>query len=164
MEIYIKRTEDKDYEFLKKWFEEPENNRLFTSEFRNINEYKKMFLLMALSKKENIYYTVFSKTERPIGFVALINTDYIDRSGQIWYVMGDKNYRGKGLMTLAVELFLEIVKDELGLHTVYTWIVEDNLRSIKVLEKNGFSQMGIQKHSFFDGEKFKDKIWLDKIL
>ena len=90
---------------------------------------------MALSKKENIYYTVFSKTERPIGFVALINTDYIDRSGQIWYVMGDKNYRGKGLMTLAVELFLEIVKDELGLHTVYTWIVEDNLRSIKVLEK-----------------------------
>ncbi len=80
--------------------------------------------------------------------MSLINIDYIDRCGQIWYVMGDKRYRGKGLMTHAVELSLEIVKDVLGVHTVHTWITEYNLSSIKVLEKNGFSHMGIQRRSF----------------
>ncbi len=69
MGIYIKRTVDKDYEFLKKWFEKPENNRMFTPEFRNINEYKKIYLLMALSKKENACCTIFTKTQRLIGCV-----------------------------------------------------------------------------------------------
>lgn len=164
LEITIRRTVEGDYGFLQKWFEDPENNTLFTSEFRNIGQYKKIFLLMALGKKENAYYTVLGDDGRPVGFVSLIHIDPIDRCGQFWYVTGDKDVRNMGIMTRAVGTLCEIARDELSLHSVYTWVVEDNIASIRVLERNGFRMAGLQKEAFFDGKTFKDKIWFDKVL
>lgn len=152
-----------DHETLKPWFEDPENNRMFTSEFRNISEYNKMFLLIALKRPENAYYMV-EHNGVAVGFVSLIHIDATDRSGQLWYVTGEKERRGKGAMTAAVSKLLEIACDELDLHTAYTWVAEENIGSIRVLEKNGFSMFGRQREAFFDGERFKDKLWFDKIL
>lgn len=161
--ITIRPVVAEDHETLKLWFENPENNSMFTSEFRNIDEYNKMFLLIALKRPENAYYMV-EDNGVAVGFVSLIHIDATDRSGQLWYVTGDKDMRSKGVMTRAVSELLEIARQELGLRTAYTWVAENNIGSIRVLEKNGFSMFGRQRKAFFDGERFKDKLWFDKIL
>ena len=167
IEILLKESVEEDYHYLKEWFEDTENNVWFTSELRGLKEYRKMFFLMALKKKSNKYYTIFSKENmhcHPIGFIALINIDYGDRFGQVWYVLGDKNYRRKGLTSKALSLLLIKCKEELKLHSVYTWVVEDNIGSIKVLVNNGFSRIGIQKEAYYFNNIFKNRILYDKVL
>ncbi|MCK4589125.1 MAG: GNAT family N-acetyltransferase [Nanoarchaeota archaeon] len=152
---------------IKGWFEDPENNILFTSELRNLKEYNKIFFLMALKKKGNKYYTILIKENgklQPVGFIALIDIDFGDKFGQIWYVMGNKNYRRRGLMSKALSFLLSKCKVELGLHSVHTWVVEDNIASIRVLEKNGFSKIGIQRESYYYNNKFKNRVLFDKVL
>ncbi len=164
-EITLRETVEADYSFLKQWFECPENNVLFTSELRNILEYKKFFFLMALSDKKNMYYSVLEKSSSTlIGFVALINIDYGDQLAQIWYLLGDNSFRGKGIMTRAVQMVLSKAKQELALHSVHTWVVEDNIASIKVLERNGFEEIGVQREAYFYEKIYKDRILFHKIL
>ena len=163
MKIVLKESTEEDYSYIKKWFEYPQNNIFFTSEFRNIKEYKKIFYLIALKKKENKYFTIFVE-DRPVGFIALINIDYGDKFGQAWYVMGDKSLKGKGLMSQALGLLLKKAKDKFGFHTIHTWVVDDNMSSIKVLENNNFNRIGMQRESYYSKGEYKDRILFEKIL
>ena len=45
---------------------------------------------------------------------------------------------GKGIVTEAVRLFLKEVRDRFGLETIGAFSYEENIASIRVLEKNGF--------------------------
>lgn len=163
--ITLRAAEEGDYDTLKTWFEDPANNVYFTSDLRNIAEYKKMFYLMALRDRKNAYYMIESVPDgTPLGFIALIEIDHGDRIGQIWYVLGEKARRGGGIMTEAVQQLFRKAKNELGLHTIYGWLVHDNVASIRVLEKTGFSRIGVQREAYYDGEQFKDRILYDVVL
>ena len=77
--IAIRESTEQDYGCLKAWFEEPDNNIFFTAELRDIADYKKIYFMMALKNKGNVYYTITLKNSRePVGFVALINIDHGD--------------------------------------------------------------------------------------
>ena len=150
---------------MKRWFEERANNVFFTSDLRDIRDYKKIFFLMALQNKKNDYYSItVEDSPDPAGFIALINIDYGDKFGQLWYVLGNSDHRSKGVMTQAVHLLLEKAKSRLGLHSVFTWVVDDNVASIKVLEKNGFTRMGVQREAYCYKNEFRDRVLFDKLL
>ena len=152
--LEIRKTNIDDYVFLKKWFEDQNNNTYFSSELRNIKDYKKIFLQLALSKKSNSYHTIVEDT-KPIGFVAIFNIDFIDNLGELWYVLGDKDYAKRGITSKAVNNILEIAKEKLKLHTIHAWVVEDNIASSKVLTKNGFEYIGSQKEAYCNGTSYK---------
>lgn len=54
----------------------------------------------------------------------------------------DERYNGKGYMTEAVRLCLELAFGALGLHRVQAAVMPHNRGSIRVLQKNGFSEEG----------------------
>ena len=165
MVIALREAAEGDYECLRTWFEDPGNNVFFTSDLRGIQEYRKIFLLMALKNKRNRYYVINTEeSSDAVGFIALINIDHGDGFGQLWYVLGSGNYRSKGVMTRAVHLLLAKAKQELGLHSVFTWVVDDNVASMRVLEKNGFARMGVQREAYCHEGVFKDRILFDKLL
>jgi len=165
MNILLQDSCEEDYVFIKKWFEDPDNNILFTSELRRIKEYKKFFYLIALKKKDNKYFTIFLEdSDEPVGFIALINIDSGDKFAQVWYVLGKKNQRGKGIMSIVLSKLLKKCKKEFDLHTVHTWVVEDNIGSIKVLQKNGFKRIGVQEESYFLDGEYKNRVLFNKIL
>ena len=64
------------------------------------------------------------------------------RTGQVEpelnYVVS-KAYRGRGLATAAVKLFVDEVRDELGLDRLLATVDVDNPASARVLEKAGFN-------------------------
>ncbi len=162
-EISLREATPDDYGAIKSWLEDPENNAYFTSELRGARNYERIFFLIALKRTENAYFIVVDEDGSSLGLAALINIDYGDRTGQLWYVTGEKKLRGRGVMTQAVGRLVEKA-GTLGLHNVFTWVVEGNDASIRVLEKNGFSLFGCQRESFFDGKTFKDKYWYEKVL
>jgi len=162
LDVKLRKTTIDDYPHLKNWFENPENNVFFTSEFRGLKSYEKIFLQMALSKKQNQYFMIVNH-DQPIGFIGLINIDYQDKIGQTWYLLGDKTFAGQGVVSMALELLL-IEAKKIGLHNVHTWVVENNPGSIKILKKNAFRTVGIQKEAYFYEGQFLDRVLFEKIL
>ena len=63
---------------------------------------------------------------------------------------------GKGVGTKAVSLLLHQAFDDLGLWRIEAQVREENLGSIRVLEKNGFSIFGRTKDSMFFNDAWGD--------
>ncbi|OPJ62853.1 GNAT family N-acetyltransferase [Clostridium oryzae] len=55
----------------------------------------------------------------------------------------DKEYNGRGYMTEAVSLVVRFAFDELKLHRIEAGVRQDNIGSMRVLEKAGFHKEGI---------------------
>ncbi|WP_333491934.1 GNAT family N-acetyltransferase [Eggerthella sinensis] len=57
--------------------------------------------------------------------------------GEIWYYIGDESWRGKGIATALVAELIDYSRD-LCLEALYARVLENNVGSRRVLEKNGF--------------------------
>lgn len=101
------------------------------------------------------------EAETPIGVVALSHVDRRFGTGQLWYLMGDKRYEGRGCTSAAVSKLLGVAFDEIGLQAVNAWAVVDNRASIRVLERNHFRLIGRQRRChYIDGRPF-DRLLFD---
>ena len=79
-------------------------------------------------------------------------------SGMVGYWI-DEGRSGRGLATAALGAILEVAWRDLGLHRVEAGTRVDNLASQRVLEKNGFSRVGLlRRHLRIAGE------WVDHVL
>jgi ribosomal-protein-alanine N-acetyltransferase len=66
----------------------------------------------------------------------------VAQSGQIGYWMGEP-YAGRGLMAEAVGVLARHCFGPLGLHRIEAACIPGNLRSVRVLEKAGFTREGL---------------------
>ncbi|WP_066371614.1 GNAT family N-acetyltransferase [Herbidospora mongoliensis] len=97
--------------------------------------------------------------DRPCGFITL-NTILRGalQSARVGYWVAEKD-GGRGVATRALGIVLDVAFCELGLHRIEASVRVDNPRSKRVLEKNGFSTIGIaRRHVFLDGA------WRDEYL
>lgn len=93
------------------------------------------------------------------GVISLVLQEDIYRhSAEIGYWLG-KDFRGKGIMTTAVELICNYAFSELNIIRLFAPVFETNKASEKVLLKNGFILEGIRKKAVI-----KNKILLDDYL
>ncbi|MFD2563801.1 GNAT family N-acetyltransferase [Aquimarina rubra] len=72
----------------------------------------------------------------------IIQSDVYRRSAEIGYWIGEP-YWGKGIATKAVELITRYGFEKLNLIRIYAGIFENNIASMKILEKNGYINEGI---------------------
>lgn len=75
-----------------------------------------------------------------------------------------KSFWGRGLMTEAVSKLLEFAKRR-GITQVYADVYDYNMRSVKVLIKNGFIKVpnGEFEETRFDGAKIKTELYYKKL-
>ncbi len=121
--------------------------------------------LAAMSKRELHDLVVFGVDERsePIGLIGVSNIAPMFGSGTLWYVLGEKTFERKGMTSEAVGLALDRAFNTLGLESVNAWVVASNIASIRVLEKNGFQQIGRQRKCHRIGATLVDRIHFDKL-
>lgn len=67
-------------------------------------------------------------------------------------------YQGNGYIREAIKAVLRFGFSEMGLNRVEALVAPDNLRSIQILEKNGFIQEGILREHYKSGTSFEDSI------
>ncbi|OGO77988.1 MAG: alanine acetyltransferase [Clostridiales bacterium GWB2_37_7] len=73
----------------------------------------------------------------------------------IGYYM-DQNHNGKGYMTEAVRLTVDLGFNELKLHRIEAGVMPHNIRSMKVLAKAGFHKEGIARKNVNINGKWED--------
>lgn len=119
--------------------------------------------IMKVQKQiENDEYYLFviflETTNTPIG---TINFAFVERgplnSAMIGYTLSEK-YTGKGYATKSVLLSLEIAFKTLNFHRISAGVEPENVGSIRVLEKAGFTREGYSRKILRRDEKWRDNI------
>lgn len=88
-----------------------------------------------------------------IGTCSLHKIDWINRKGEIGYMIGNKQYWGHGVGTEVVGLLTDYGFNRLNLNKLVAGVVGGNAGSIEVLERNGYKQFAkFDQDHFIDGK------------
>jgi len=99
------------------------------------------------------------ETSKPIGFIGLYNIDFINRNTEIAVIIGDKNFRGRGIGEESLKLVCDFAFKYLGLKLISAQILSDNEPSLHLFKKIGFEEEGVLKSRIF-----RNSIWHDIVL
>jgi len=98
-----------------------------------------------------------------IGTVSLVRIDWIARKSEIGYMIGNKNFWGRGIASEVIKLISEYGFNRLNLHKIEAGVVDGNIGSIKALEKNGFKEYGRIPEDYYLEGKYYDTIRFYKL-
>ena len=73
---------------------------------------------------------------------AVMDLELIWQLAQIWYLLGERDLEGRGVVTDAVGQVCRLAFEKLGLESLYAWLMAPNEASRRVLEKNRFREAG----------------------
>jgi RimJ/RimL family protein N-acetyltransferase len=141
------------------WLSKPEIHQWLASEWRD-RPIDATLVGIAVRNKRSRFFLVRSGGE-PCGLVALADIDAGDQIAMIWYVLGDAALGGRGVITQAVGELTRVAFQTMDLKALYAWIMEDNLRSRRVLEKNGFREAGRLRGATVQSSRRADRVYFD---
>jgi RimJ/RimL family protein N-acetyltransferase len=141
------------------WLSNPEVNRWLSGEWRD-RAIDPTLIGVAVRNKRNRFFLVRSG-DVPCGLVALADWDAADKIAMIWYALGDPASGGRGVITQAIRQLVRTAFDTLGIEALHAWIMEDNGRSRRVLEKNGFRETGRLRLATVHNGCRLDRIYFD---
>jgi RimJ/RimL family protein N-acetyltransferase len=141
------------------WLSKPEINQWLTAEWRD-RAIDPTLIGVAVRNKRNRFFLVRSDGV-PCGLVALADWDAVDKIAMIWYALGDPASGGRGAITQAIRELVRTAFDTLGIEALHAWIMEDNERSRRVLEKNGFRKTGRLRLAAVHNSRRLDRVYFD---
>lgn len=85
--------------------------------------------------------------DTPVGLTGLLNINTKNNNAEIHIILGEKEYKGKGIAKRALRLLLDYSFGELGLNRIYLYVEEKHNNAIKLYESVGFIKEGLlRKH------------------
>jgi ribosomal-protein-alanine N-acetyltransferase len=91
-----------------------------------------------------------------IGNISLQAISWVDRSAEIAFLLGEKDYWGKGVMYEAGKLIIKHGFEALNLHRIHCGTSSDNGGMQKLAEKLGMQKEGVRKDALFKNGKYCD--------
>ena len=159
--LYLRGLEKADLEgnYLK-WLNDPEVTRfMFTSYFPYPKEKLEEYYRSMTTSDNNVIFAIVDKeTDKHIGNIRLGPIDWIHRVADIGYMIGEKDFWGKGYTSEAVELVLDYAFSRLNLHKVRGGMVATHKGSLRAAEKGGLRQEGFGKAEYYRDGTYYDYI------
>jgi RimJ/RimL family protein N-acetyltransferase len=157
--VYLRALELEDYHKTHKWRNDPVYQEGVVSVKRYISlDTEKRWIENAIKEHENQKVLRFGITLKEsneiIGVSSLHSLNLINRNSRYSYFLGKE--RGKGFMKEAHYLTLEYAFKEIGLMRVAAGVLDDNIASIKSLEKIGFTKEGLFRNAVFKNGMFRN--------
>lgn len=104
------------------------------------------------------------ETEKPVGFVDLFDFDPKHSRAGVGIIIFSEENKGKGYASEALQLINKYAVKHLNIHQLYANITEDNLQSIKLFNKAGYTESGIKKDWIKSGKTYKDELFYQLIF
>lgn len=117
-------------------------------------------LLRRETEQTHLYASIVLKsTEEVIGTAMVFNFDHVANHAEVGYVL-HRDHWGKGYITEAVSLMNAYAFNTLKLHKLYARVVDANIGSSKVLEKNDYILEGrLKDHFFIEGSYYDELLY-----
>jgi RimJ/RimL family protein N-acetyltransferase len=154
--IHLEKFEKTDYNRLINWITSNEEMVIFSGQIFDfpITHHQ---LDKYLNNTDRIVYKVIgTNSKEVIGHAELNAVNLRSSNARICRVLiGDKNYRNKGLGSLVINELVRIGFSELNLHRLDLGVYDFNKQAIKCYEKCGFKTEGLLK----DNMRFEKTFW-----
>jgi ribosomal-protein-alanine N-acetyltransferase len=164
--IYFKTLNVNDGQELHEYASDEDVNRFIGWRLMHTLDETRDYIEVMLKRESagtHLYASVVLKaTQKIIGTVMIFNFDYEAKHAEIGYVF-HKDHWGKGYGTEAVSMMDNFAFESLDLHKLHASVVDTNIGSVRVLEKNGFELEGRLKDYYFIENKYYDGLLLGKI-
>jgi RimJ/RimL family protein N-acetyltransferase len=157
--IRIEPLTAEHFAIVARWLSNPRINEWLTSEWRD-REVDPMLVGVAMRNRRNRWFLVRCEVE-PCGLVALADWDPVDRIAMVWYVLGEQSIGGRGVISEALAQLVRLSFSEFEIEALHAWIMEDNERSRRVLEKTGFQEVGRLRRATRHGERQLARVYFD---
>lgn len=99
-----------------------------------------------------------SETDRLIGYAGISKISTINKSGEYFIFIGDKEQWGKGFGTDTTHKIIKHGFEVLQLHRIMLTVSEPNIGGIKAYEKAGFKREGRFRQACYRDGSYHDKI------
>lgn len=136
--LFIREFRKSDTKLLKKWLEDDENKMFLLS--TTISD--SLNLEDLHDDNKTIFAIITLKDSTPIGTMALLNIDRVNKKAEMRKLIGDKNFRGKGYAKEASEVWLLYSTQTIGLNKIYISTFETNIHNISLNRQLGFKIEG----------------------
>lgn len=157
-QIYIREIEYSDVnESYYNWMNDPEVNRYMETRHSSqtiIEIYN--FVKKIKEDTNSILFAICDNSDKHIGNIKIGPINPIHKKADISFFIGEKSYWSKGCTYEAVSLVKEYAFDVLKLHKLCAGVYENNIASVKMLERNGFKIEGIKKKEGLVDNKWSD--------
>jgi RimJ/RimL family protein N-acetyltransferase len=107
------------------------------------------------SDKKNIFGLI-EMDKKPIGIMAFLHFDKKNNKAELRKLIGDYDFRGKGLGKKSTKLWLNYGLNGLNLRKIYLYTYDTNLRNIRINRDMGFQLEGVFKQENIDNNVPKD--------
>ncbi len=158
--IYLRRFEYDDIGFINGIVSETNifsltgANSIYSSKTQN-----QKFLENAIDNAEPLYLVIcLSDEDLPIGYLSLRDFDRINRKVHWSGIMISNKHSGHGYATEAGSLIINYVFNELNMHKIYGRVMENNIPSLRMCEKLGFTQEGTLRDEVYKYGKYHNVI------
>jgi len=146
-------------ELICKWRNDPKVRRYSRNAWpRSLEDVKKRFETVPdRHTRDFVGFIMYHKRDkRPIGDIGLNHIDWVGRNANIYAMIGEPEYWGKGIVGEAAQLVLKYAFTELNLHKVKASVFAPNERSLRAAERLGLNKETIVKEEMYVDGKYYD--------
>lgn len=162
--IRLRPAIDSDSNVLWEWI----NNRdlvEYSSPFREISkvEHEKWFANIRIRKDTSFFMIENAQTGLTIGSCKLFNIDPIHRSAELQIRIGVQDFQNQGAGSESVLQLIRHGFVALNLNRISLHVFANNLRAIRVYEKNGFSRERVIRHAVQINNCWLDLVYMARV-
>jgi RimJ/RimL family protein N-acetyltransferase len=143
----------KHKKIIQKWIEGDSGSDFIHSRIDDIEFNAEEFFL----NKKNIFGLIETENQ-PIGLMGFLHYDDKNNKAELRKIIGEKEFRGKGLGKKSTQLWLDYGLHGLKLRKIYLYTFDTNLRNIRINREMGFQLEGVFKQENVDNNVAKDII------
>jgi len=159
--VSLRSLELSDLDDLWHWFADREVIRYSLSLwlFPNSRHETQTWLERTIRDKQTLTLGIVEQaSDALIGFAGISGISQINRSGEYFILIGNKNCWSKGYGTEVTKLIVEYGFATLNLHRIALTVSEVNSAGVKAYQRAGFTREGVLRQACYRDGQYHDKI------
>lgn len=165
--IRLRVIEEQDVSLIQEWhndYKTTRNTTLTSYIPRNYMEEKNWYERKMSDSTSRVFMIEDLESCTTLGFISYSNLDYRNQKAFLSIVIGNKNFRGKGIATQALYLLEELLKCEFNLRKITVQVLAYNESSLTLFKRNGYIEEGVLKEEIYRNGSFHDLHLLSKFI
>ncbi|MFA6566688.1 MAG: GNAT family protein [Victivallales bacterium] len=155
--VSLRRIEREDVPLLCKWNRNQELGFFYAfTNNKSRAEFEKFYEANLEDISLQDYLILCGEEEAPVGFCGIKDINWIDRSGEVFVSVCEKDARAKGVAATAL-LYLAITAFyEMNMNRIYGKVASNNKRSGTLMEECGLTHEGTLREAHYHHDQYYD--------
>lgn len=151
-----------DVDYFYKWINDEEVIRYSLTKFHKIKSEKEIGGWFSAMLVDDSCFAVGIENldGELIGHVGIAGINTVDKNGEYFIFIGNKNSWGKGIASQATKDVVDLGFKKLGLHRILLTASSANKGALKAYKKAGFSDEGVMREAFYRNNEFSNKVFM----